>query len=123
MKIKSVFISLKILLTFVLLRTLGSIIHDISRKYDNITITQLRKYEKFKDKVNKIQLDITFLENCRAFQVTPKFIVHSVHSVNKYDINSVQTHVLKAEIRRRHKRKLKLECEYIYIYIYIIKCK
>ena len=111
MKMKSVFYSLKILIYFVLLRTFGSIIHDISRKHDDVNISQLRQYEKLKVKINKIQLDITFLENCQVFQVTPKFIVHNVRSINKRDIDFIQKHVLKSEIRRHVKQKVKFEFE------------
>ena len=48
MKIKSVFLSLKVLIYFVLLRTFGSVIHDISRKHEDVSVSHLRRYEKKK---------------------------------------------------------------------------
>ena len=74
MKLKSVFIAIQLLIQFLFSRTFGNILHDISLKYPDITIWQLRKYEKLRLKVNKATLDITFLKNCKPFGVTPKFL-------------------------------------------------
>ena len=96
MKIKSVFLSLRILIYFVLLRTFGSIIHDISRKHDDVSVSQLRRYEQLRIKINKLELDIQFLENCRLFQVTPKFITHNVRGIHENDVGLLQKHALTA---------------------------
>ena len=111
MKLTSVFLSLKILIYFALLRSFGSIIHDISRKHDEVKVSHLRRYEQLCVKISKLQLDIQFLENCELFQVTPNFIKHNVRGVHGNDINSLQKHALKAEINRHRKRKVKLEKE------------
>ena len=94
MKLKSVFISLKLIICFTLVRPFGSIIHDISIKHEDVSITDLRRFEKLKIRINKIQLDITFLENCQLFQVTPKFVVGSARGVNKSDVGYVEKHIL-----------------------------
>ena len=109
MKLKSVFISLKLIICFTLVRPFGSIIHDISIKHEDVSITDLRRFEKLKIRINKIQLDITFLENCQLFQVTPKFVVGSARGVNKSDVGYVEKHILKAEIRRHCKRRSVLD--------------
>ena len=111
MKIKSVFLSVKILIYFVLLRTFGSIIYDISKKHKDVEISRLRRYDKLRVKINKLQLDIQFLENCQLFQVTPKFIAHNLRNVNKNDVEFIQKHILKAEIRRHEKQKTKFKLE------------
>ena len=111
MKIKSVFLSLKVLIYFVLLRTFGAIIHDISRKHDDVDISQLRRYEQLHVKISKVQLDIQFLENCQLFQVSPNFITHNVRGIHKNDVGLLQKYALTAEIRRHGKRKTKLELE------------
>ena len=111
MKIKSVFLSLKVLIYFVLLRTFGSIIHDISRKHEDVSVSQLRRYEQLRVKINKLQLDIQFLENCQLFQVTPNFITHNVRGIHENDVGLLQKHALTAELRRHGKRKQKLELE------------
>ena len=111
MKIKSVFLSLKVLIYFVLLRTFGSIIHDIWRKHEDVSVSQLRRYEQLRVKINKLQLDIQFLENCQLFQVTPNFITHNVRGIHENDVSLLQKHALTAELRRHGKRKQKLELE------------
>ena len=111
MKIKSVFLFLKVLTYFVLLRTFGSIIHDISRKHDDVNISQLRRYEQLRVKINKLGLDIQFLENCQLFHVSPNFISHNVRGVRVNDVGLLQKHALAAEIRRHRKRRTKLELE------------
>ena len=93
------------------MRTFGSIIHDISRKHEDVNVSKLRRYDKLRIKIQKVKLDIQFLENCQLFQVTPKFIAHNVRHINKNDIDFVQKHVLKAEIRRHKKLIVKHELE------------
>ena len=100
MKIKSVFLSLKVLIYFVLLRTFGSIIHDISRKHDDVSVSQLRRYEQLRLKINKLQLDLQFLENCQLFQVTPNFVTHNVRGVHENDVGLLQKHALSEEVQQ-----------------------
>ena len=111
MNLKSVFLSIKVLTYFVLIRSFGGIIHDIARKHDEVNVTHLRRYEQLHVKVSKVQLDIQFLENCQLFQVTPNFIQHNVHGIHKNNVDTLQKYALKAEVNRHRKRKIKLEKE------------
>ena len=73
-KFRSVLLFLKLSIKLILRRPFGSILFDIAARYDNISSQDLRRLEKVLMKENKARLDITFLENCRIFGVTPKFI-------------------------------------------------
>ena len=84
-KFKSVVLFLKILVTLVLSRGYGCIIHDIARKYNDINVSDLRKLEKLLIKRNKSQLDINFLINCKTFGVFPKFIYVNIRNIDEYD--------------------------------------
>ena len=59
-KFKGVVLFLKILVTLVLSRGYGCIIHDIARKYKDINVSDLRNLEKLHIRRNKSQLDINF---------------------------------------------------------------
>ena len=98
---KSVVLFLKILVTLVLSRGYGCIIHDIARKYKDINVSDLRKLEKLHIKRNKSQLDINFLINCKTFGVFPKFIYVNIRNIDEYD-----TLCLKKKLRNNaiHKR-------------------
>ena len=100
-KFKGVVLFLKILVTLVLLRGQGCIIHDIARKYKDINVSDLRKLEKLHIKRNKSQLDINFLINCKTFGVFPKFIYVNIRNIDEYD-----TLCLKKKLRNNaiHKR-------------------
>ena len=56
---------------FVLPREIINIYNDIARKYGNITVKHLGKYEKLQYKNNKLKLDIDFLNNCKQLGVYP----------------------------------------------------
>ena len=75
-KLKYVVIYLKLLTNFVILRSLGNLIYDITFKYNGIVdVKQLGKWEKLRIKVKKAELDLTFLKICQAYNVYPKFLV------------------------------------------------
>ena len=73
-KLKSVLIFLKICTNLLTHRPFGSIIFDIGERYEDITVQELRKYEKLKLQNSKATLDITFLNNCETFNVYPNFL-------------------------------------------------
>ena len=50
-----------------LLRSFGKIIYDIAQKYNGLS--DFRKLEKLNIKYNKADQDITFMINCRNFNV------------------------------------------------------
>ena len=82
---KSVVLFLKILVTLVLSRGYGCIIHDIARKYKDINVSDLRKLEKLHSKRNKSQIDINFLINRKTFGAFPKFIYVSIRNIYEYN--------------------------------------
>ena len=71
LKLRVIFICLKLCIKFILQRPFGSVLHDVADKYDDITITDLRSYEKLKTKINKAELDVDFLNRCKEFNVYP----------------------------------------------------
>ena len=74
-KLKYVVIYLKLLTNFVILRSFGNLIYDITFKYNGIVdVKQLRKWEKLQIKVKKAELDLTFKKKCQAYNVYPKFV-------------------------------------------------
>ena len=100
-KFKGVVLFLKILVTLVLSRVQGCIIHDIARKYKDINVSALNKLEKLHIKRNKSQPDINFLINCKTFGAFPKFIYINIRNIDEYD-----TLCLKKKLRNNaiHKR-------------------
>ena len=48
-KFKNIVVFIKIIINLVLLRSFGNIIHDIAYKYDELSVSDLRKLEKLKD--------------------------------------------------------------------------
>ena len=100
-KFKSVVLFLNILVTLVISRSYGCIIHDIARKYKDINVSDLRKLEKLHIKRNKSQLGINFLINCKTFGIFPKFIYVNIRNIDEYD-----TLCLKKKLRNNaiHKR-------------------
>ena len=88
--LKCVFLCLRLSIKLISQRTFGNIIHDIGDKYDNITIPELRRYQKLKIKVDKAELDLKFLCNCELFNVYPKFINFRCSLVNIYKKEAVE---------------------------------
>lgn len=73
LKLRNVVLNLRIILSFVLMRNVGSIIYDVAQKYDLLEVSDIRKCEKLHLKVKKAELDGIFLSNCRTLHVFPKF--------------------------------------------------
>ena len=89
-KLESVILFLKILISVVLSRNFGNIIHDIAQNYIDINVSDLRKLEKLHIKRNKAQLDINFLINCKNFGVFPKFINVYLPNVDEKDMDGIK---------------------------------
>lgn len=111
-KIKTVVFILKLLSSLILSRSFGSIIFDISNKYNgNVSIAQLRKLEKSYIKLKKAELDVTFLQNCQLYGVYPKFLCYNLPSCNSFDARAIRKRLLRSAIHKRNKEKHKLEKE------------
>ena len=76
-------IFIQTILSFVLSRKVIKIYNDIARKYGNVTV--FRKYEKLEYKKNKLKFDIDFLNNCKQFDVHPKFLIFKLPNVSNKD--------------------------------------
>ena len=72
---------IKILTCFISHRTFGNVIYDIVQKYSQLSTSKLRKLEKLSIKLKNADLDITFLSNCKVFNVIPKFLAFNWVSV------------------------------------------
>ena len=65
---------LRIVVSLLLSRLFGNIIHNITDMYEGrISIAVLHKFEKVAVKSRKAELDLNFLKNCQSFHVFPKF--------------------------------------------------
>ena len=108
-KLKYIVIYLKLLTNFVILRSFGNLIYDITFRYNGIVdVKQLRKWEKLQIKVKKAELDLTFVKNCQAYNVDPKFLAFKIPHSNRTDDEAIRKRLLKSAINRRRKEHLKL---------------
>ena len=104
-KFKSVVSFFKVLVTLVLSRSYGCIIHDIARKYKDINLRDLRKLKKLHIKRNKSQFDINFLINCKTFGVFPKFIYVNIRNIDEYDTLSFKKKLRNNAIHKRIRKR------------------
>ena len=103
---------LKFISSLVVLWNQGKIINDISNKYVGVLqISQLRKLEKLSLKVNKANLDINFLLNCRKLSVIPKFLFFNLPYTNNNDAKDFHKRLLRSALWKRNYKKLKLDKE------------
>ena len=101
------------MLTVLLLcRSFGNVIDDIAACSNGLLSTaDIRSLEKCYKKRKKSVLDVTFLKNCRTFNVFPEFIHVDVPLSNRYDVTYIKKHLLKNVLHKRDKEKKKLEAE------------
>ena len=102
-RLKNVVIFIQIILHFVLSRRIINIYNDIAQKYSNINVQELRKYEKLKFKINKLKLDINFLQNCKQLGVFPKFLIFRLPNVSNRDVFGIRKRLLRSAIHKRNK--------------------
>ena len=109
-KFKSVIVFFKILVTLVLSRPFGKVIHDLARKYNGSLVTSdLRKLEKLTTQSRKAELDVRFLKNCQAFGVYPKFITSDFPKVSNFDAVYIRKRLLRTSIQKRANEKRNLD--------------
>ena len=73
---------IKILTCFILHRTFGNVIYDIVQKCNQLSTSKQHKLEKLSIKLKKADLAITFLSNCKVFNVIPKFLAFNLPNTN-----------------------------------------
>ena len=78
-------IFIQTILSFVVSRKVINIYNDIGRKYGNVTVKDFRKYEKLEYKKSKLKFDVDFLNNCKQFDVHPKFLIFKLPNVSNKD--------------------------------------
>ena len=84
-----------------------NIYNDILRKYGNVTVKDFRKYEK----LDKLKLDINFLNNYKQLGVYPKFLIFKLPNVSNKGALSVRKRVLRNAINKCNKELLHLSKE------------
>ena len=90
-------------------RSFRNVIYDIAAFSNGLfSTTDIRSLEKCYKKREKAGLDITFLKNCRTFNVFPKFINVDIPFSNRDDIKK---RLLKNVLHKRDKEKKKLDVE------------
>ena len=106
---KCVVIFKKNVVSLLLSRSFGNLIHDEAAKYPGgIIITDLRKLEMASIKARKAELDLNFLRNCQTFNVFPKFLCFQLPKVTRQDVISIRKHLLKSSITKRTKEYRRL---------------
>ena len=77
--------------------------NDIARTNGNVTVKNVRKYEKLEHKMNKLKLDIDFLNSCKELGVHPKFLIFKLPNVPNKDVLSICKCLLRSAISKRNK--------------------
>ena len=108
--LKKLVVHLKCLISIVLLRNYGNIIHDLAHKYKGkVSLSDFRSLEKLSTKKRKADLDVNFLRDCQSFEVFPKFICFPLPNVNAQDVHAIRKRLLRSAVLKRSKEKRKLE--------------
>ena len=106
---KKFVVYLKFILTIVLLRSYGKIIHDFAQKYQGkISLSDFRTYEKLSVKKRKADLDVAFLKNCQALGVFPKFVCLPLANVDNKDTIAIRKRLLRSAIIKRSREQRQL---------------
>ena len=112
-KLYTIVLFLKIVTCFVLQRNFGNIIHDVAQRTEGqVSKADLRRLEKLRLKVNKAELDLNFLRNCKNFNVAPKFLTYTLPNASSHDIKAIRKRLLRGQIQTRCKERAKLQREY-----------
>ena len=112
-KIKYIVFKIKIPTVLLLPRSFGNVIYDIAASSNGLLLedTDIRSLEKCYKKQEKTGLDITFLKNCRTFNVFPKFIHVDMPFSNRYNVTYIKKRLLKNVLHKCNKEKKKLDTE------------
>ena len=111
-KLKKVVFFLNIIVSLLLLRAFGNIVHDRVQNHDRrLSVKKIRKLEKLYVKLDKAILDINFLNNFKTFGVVLKFLYFDLTATSCSDAKAIRTRLLKSAIRKRVKEKRSIQCE------------
>ena len=105
--LRTIVLFLQLISHLVANRPYGSVIYDINLKY-GVDIGELRKLEKLAVKRKKADLDVTFLKNCKLFNVIPNFLLFKIPYGSTSDLSAIRKRLLRNALteRLRDKRKL-----------------
>ena len=92
-KFRSFLLFFKVCIKLILNRPFGNVIFDISARYDDVTRQDLRRFEQLTLKKSKARLDVKFLQNCKAFGVTPNFINFECFQANSRDEQFIKAQI------------------------------
>ena len=81
------------------------------QKYNQLSTSKLRKLEKLSIKLKKANLDITFLSNCKVFNVIPKFLAFNLPNTNDTDSRFIRKRLLWSSLKKRNDERYKLDKE------------
>ena len=104
---------MKFIVLLLLTRSFGNIIHDLATKYNGrISIKDFRLHEKWSFKLQKARLNLSFLTNCRALNVFPKFLCVPLPNTNHHDVHAIRKRLLRSAIKKRSREIKILETEH-----------
>ena len=75
----------------------------LAKKYGNVTVKDIHKYEKLEYKKNKLKLVIDFLNNCKELGLYPKFLFFKLSNVSNKDASSIRKRLFRSAINKRIK--------------------
>ena len=86
----------------------GNIVHDIVQRYETDDVSQLRKLKKISIKIAKAELDIRFLNNCKLYNVIPKFLCLNLPGANETNSRFIQKRLLRSALKKQKSELRKL---------------
>ena len=84
----------------VMLDNLVNVIHGIVQKYESVDVSQLRKLGTISIKMAKAQLDIRFLNNCKLYNVIPRFICFNLPGTNETDSRFIRKCLIRSALKK-----------------------
>ena len=108
---KAVILFIRVLTCFISHRTFGNVIYNIVQKYSELSTSKLRKLQKLSIKLEKPDLDITFLWNCKLFNVITIFFAFDVPNTDDSDSRFIRKRLLWSVLKERKNEKCKLDKE------------
>ena len=106
---KAVVLFIRILTCLISHRTFGNVIYDTEQKYSTLSLSKLCNLEKLSIKLKKADLYITFLSNCKVFNVVPKFVGFNLP--NNSDSRFTRKQLLQSALEKRKNEQYKLDKE------------
>ena len=84
-----------------MLDNLVNVIHGIVQKYESVDVSQLRKLGTISIKIAKAQLDIRFLNNCKLYNVIPKFLCFNLPGTNETDSRFIRKRLIRSALKKQ----------------------